>query len=74
MPTLAAILSVSVWLTKNRLTEWLTEFFRLTGLGTSLLSYGSLCDFLGFIPELTWRSNDVGSRKDVPFRVKIATF
>jgi len=55
-------------------------------LTATCLSYGRLCDFLGFFlpnrpgghtprPILTQNgSNDVGSRKDVPFGVKIATF
>ena len=54
-------------------------------LTATCLSYGSLCDFLGFFPNrpeghtprpiLTQNgSNDVDSRKDVPFGVKIATF
>ena len=63
---------------------------RLNGSSSSVLtatclSYGRLCDFLGFFPNrpgghtprpiLTQNgSNDVGSRKDVPFGVKIATF
>jgi len=54
-------------------------------LTATCLSYGRLCDFLGFFfanrpgghtprPILTQNgSNDVGSRKDVPFGVKIAT-
>ena len=55
-------------------------------LTATCLSYGSLCDFLGFFfpnrpgghtpwPILTQNgSNDVGSCKDVPFGVKITTF
>jgi len=55
-------------------------------LTATCLSYGRLCDFLGFFfpnrpeghtprPILTQNgSNDVDSRKDVPFGVKIATF
>ena len=55
-------------------------------LTATCLSYGRLCDFLGFFspnrpgghtprPILTQNaSNDVGSRKDVPFGVKIGTF
>ena len=55
-------------------------------LTATCLSYGTFCDFLGFFfpnrprghtprPILTQNgSNDVGSRKDVPFGVKIATF
>ena len=69
---------------------WLHDH-RLNGssspvLTATCLSYGRLCDFLGFFfpnrpgghtprPILTQNgSNDVGSRKDVPFGVKIATF
>ena len=64
--------------------------YRLNGssspvLTATCLSYGSLCDFLIFFlnrpgghtfrPILTQNgSNDVGSRKDVPFGVKITTF
>ena len=54
-------------------------------LTATCLSYGRLCDFLTFFlnrprghtprPILTQNgSNDVDSRKDVPFGVKIATF
>ena len=54
-------------------------------LTATCLSYGSLCDFLGFFPNragghthrpiLTQNgSNDVDSRTHVPFGVKIATF
>jgi len=66
-------------------------YHRLNGssspvLTATCLSYGRLCDFLGFFfpnrpgghtprPILTQNgSNDVDSRKDVPFGVKIATF
>ena len=67
-----------------------TVYHRLNGssspvLTATCLSYGSLCDFLDFFPNrpgghtprpiLTQNdSNDVGSRKDVPFGVKITTF
>ena len=47
-------------------------------LTATCLSYGSLCDFLTFFqtlqPILTQNgSNDVDSRKDVPFGVQIKT-
>jgi len=57
----------------------------LTVNGDMSFLYMEVCDFLGFFPN--WPgghtprpistqngSNDVGSRKDVPFGVKIATF
>ena len=54
-------------------------------LTATCLSYGGLCDFLTFFPEHAWGqtpqpiftqngSNDVDSRTDVPFAVKIETF
>ena len=81
----------SVYGAINNSHDFLTRYYhRLNGssspvLTATCLSYGSLCDFLGFFPQPTWRShpstdfdangsNDVDLRTHVPFGVKIESF